>query len=68
MMDVYRNACLTNPEAEKTFPELGPEIREIMKSVGMENLLNFVDDTDILGYEIHLMSHPDTHAAYTRAY
>lgn len=73
-MDIWLGKRFTgqlDPEAERAFAELGPETREIMKSVGMENLLKFVDDTENLDYDneyIHLMSHPDTHAAYMRAY
>jgi hypothetical protein len=48
-----------------------PRIRKILEHVGLGPLLQFVDNKDNPNYDdefILLMSHPDTHAAYNRAY
>ena len=60
-----------DPDAEVAFAELGPEVREIMEEVGMGDLLSVLDDRENPDYDdewVHIMSHPDTHAAYLRAY
>jgi len=60
-----------DPDAEVAFAERGPEVREIMEEVGMGDLLSVLDDRENPDYDdewVHIMSHPDTHAAYLRAY
>lgn len=60
-----------DPEADKAFSNPTEKVKEIMKSVGLGPLLEFVDNEDNPDYDdefVCLMSHPDTHAAYQRAY
>jgi hypothetical protein len=58
-------------EADKEFAHPSDRTKEIMTSVGLGPLLKFVSNTENPDYDdeyTHLMSHPDTHAAYYRAY
>ena len=58
-------------EVDKEFCNPSDRTKEIMTSVGLGPLLQFVSDEENPDYDDEytcLMSHPDTHAAYYRAY
>jgi hypothetical protein len=60
-----------DPEVDKELINPSDRTKEIMTSVGLGPLLQFVSDQENPDYDdeyIYLMSHPDTHAAYQRAY
>jgi len=58
-------------EADWALSNPNSRTREIIKHVGLGPLLRFMDNEDNSDFDnefIQLMSHPDTHAAYNRAY